>query len=298
MLNELVLKTMPLMPRSLIYLFAKKYIAGADLSDAVKVSKKLADKGASTTIDTLGEFVISEIQAQKETNLSLGVLNAIDKHNLDSYLSIKPTSLGLDINFDFAYENIKRAVIRAKEKGLFVRLDMENAPYTTKTLDIYKKIRDEGYDNIGFVIQAYLKRSMNDLKELAPYKPSTRLCKGIYIEHPDIAYKEKEKIRENFKEMLQFMVESGYYPAIATHDKPLLDFAEELIKEKNLSTDEYEFQMLLGVTESLRSKLIENGHKVRIYIPYGEDWYGYSIRRLNENPKMVGHVIKSIFTFS
>lgn len=298
MLNELVLKTMPIMPRSLIYLFAKKYIAGATLEEAVNVCKKLEAKGACTTVDTLGEFVISELQAKKETGISLNVLDAIDKHSLESYLSLKPTSLGLEFNFDFAYNNIKQAVIKAKEKGLFVRLDMENAPYTSKTLDIYKKIRDEGYDNIGFVIQAYLKRSMDDLKDLAHYKPSTRLCKGIYNEHPDIAYKDKERIRENFKDMLQYMVESGYYPAIATHDKPLLDFAENLVKEKEMKTDEYEFQMLLGVTESLRSRLITNGHKVRVYVPYGADWYGYSIRRLNENPKMVGHIIKSIFTFS
>jgi proline dehydrogenase len=298
MLNELVLKTMPIMPRSLIYMFAKKYIAGATLLEAVDVCKKLEDKGACTTIDTLGEFLISELQAKKETRLSISVLDAIKKHQLNSYLSLKPTSLGLEFNFDFAYNNIKQAVIKAKDKGLFVRLDVENAPYTSKTLDIYKKLRDEGYDNIGFVIQAYLKRSMDDIKELAPYKPSTRLCKGIYNEHPDIAYKDRERIRENYKEMLQFMIESGYYPAIATHDKPLLDFAENLIKEKEMKTDEYEFQMLLGVTESLRSRLIKNGHKVRIYVPYGEDWYGYSIRRLNENPKMVGHIIKSIFTFS
>lgn len=298
MLNELVLKTMPIMPRSLIYLFAKKYIAGATLEEAVNVCKKLEEKGACTTVDTLGEFVISELQAKKETGISLNVLDAIEKHSLESYLSLKPTSLGLEFNFDFAYNNIKQAVIKAKEKGLFVRLDMENAPYTSKTLDIYKKIRDEGYDNIGFVIQAYLKRSMDDLKDLAHYNPSTRLCKGIYDEHPDIAYKDKERIRENFKDMLHYMVESGYYPAIATHDKPLIDFAENLIKEKEMKTDEYEFQMLLGVTESQRWKLVKNGHKVRVYVPYGADWYGYSIRRLNENPKMVGHIIKSIFTFS
>jgi len=289
---------MPIMPRSLIYLFAKKYIAGATLEEAVNVCKKLEEKGACTTVDTLGEFVISELQAKKETGISLNVLDAIEKHSLESYLSLKPTSLGLEFNFDFAYNNIKQAVIKAKKKGLFVRLDMENAPYTSKTLDIYKKIRDEGYDNIGFVIQAYLKRSMDDLKDLAHYNPSTRLCKGIYDEHPDIAYKDKERIRENFKDMLQYMVESGYYPAIATHDKPLIDFAENLIKEKEMKTDEYEFQMLLGVTESQRWKLVKNGHKVRVYVPYGADWYGYSIRRLNENPKMVGHIIKSIFTFS
>src|SRR5690606_2402630 len=166
----------------------------------------------------------------------------------------------------------------------------------SKTLDIYKKIRDEGYDNIGFVIQAYLKRSMDDLKELSSYKPSTRLCKGIYNESPEFAYKDKERIRENYKELLQFMLENSYYPAIATHDEVLINHAEELIQLKKLDKNQYEFQMLLGVTELLRKKLIQKGHKLRVYTPYGIDWYGYSLRRLDENPQMAGHIVKSIFT--
>lgn len=296
MINTIITKTLPLFPKSFVYLFAKKYIAGAVLEDAIKVCKELETKGAVTTIDTLGEFVNSKAQALKETGMSRAVLEAIKNNNLDSYLSIKPTSLGLEIDFEFAYENIRSILLMAKTKNLFVRLDMENTPYTSQTLDIYKKLRDEGFDNIGFVIQAYLKRSMDDIKELSPYKPSTRLCKGIYNESPDLAYKDRERIRENYKELLQYMIESGYYPAIATHDDVLLDYAEQLIKDKNLAKNQYEFQMLLGVTESLRTRLINNGHKVRVYTPYGIDWYGYSIRRLNENPQMAGHIVKSIFT--
>lgn len=296
MINSIITKTLPLFPKSFVYIFAKKYIAGAALTDAVKVCKELETTGAVTTIDTLGEFVNSKEQALKETSMSKNVLKAIKDNSLESYLSIKPTSLGLEIDFDFGYENIKSIVETAKKDNIFVRLDMENTPYTTQTLDIYKKLRDEGYDNIGFVIQAYLKRSMDDLKALSSYKPSTRLCKGIYNESADVAYKDREKIRQNYRELLQYMIESGYYTAIATHDDVLLDFAEKLIKEKNLSKDQYEFQMLLGVTESLRNKLIKNGHKVRVYTPYGIDWYGYSMRRLNENPQMVGHIVKSIFT--
>lgn len=296
MINSIITKTLPLFPKSFVYIFAKKYIAGAALTDAVKVCKELETTGAVTTIDTLGEFVDSKEQALKETSMSKNVLKAIKDNSLESYLSIKPTSLGLEIGFDFGYENIKSIVETAKKDNIFVRLDMENTPYTTQTLDIYKKLRDEGYDNIGFVIQAYLKRSMDDLKALSSYKPSTRLCKGIYNESADVAYKDREKIRQNYRELLQYMVESGYYTAIATHDDVLLDFAEKLIKEKNLAKDQYEFQMLLGVTESLRNKLIKNGHKVRVYTPYGIDWYGYSMRRLNENPQMVGHIVKSIFT--
>lgn len=296
MINKLITKTLPLFPKSFIYLFAKKYIAGATLEEAVEVCKRLETKGACTTIDTLGEFVSSKKQATKETEMSLAVLAAIKDHSLNSYLSIKPTSLGLEIDFDFAYSNIRSIVSKAKELGLFVRLDMENTPYTTKTLDIYKKLRSEEFDNIGFVIQAYLKRSMDDLKAMSQFAPSTRLCKGIYNESPSLAYKDREKIRDNYKELLKYMFENGYYICIATHDDLLLNYAENFIKERKIPKDKYEFQMLLGVTESLRGKLIANGHKVRVYTPYGIDWYGYSIRRLNENPQMAGHIVKSIFT--
>lgn len=296
MLNKIISNTLPLFPKSFIHLFAKKYIAGATLEEAVIECKRLESLGAVTTIDTLGEFVDSKEQASKETMISKSVVEAINKNSLNSYLSIKSTSLGLSIDFDFAYNNIKSVVEKAKSFNTFVRLDMENTPYTTQTLDIYKKLRDEGYDNVGFVIQAYLKRSMDDIKSLSSYKPSTRLCKGIYVESPDLAYKDKERIRENYRELLQLMIESGYYPAIATHDELLTNYAEGLIAQKGLTKEQYEFQMLLGVTENLRVKLIRNGHKLRVYTPYGSDWYGYSLRRLNENPAMVGHIIKSIFT--
>jgi len=296
MINKLITKTLPLFPKSFVYIFAKKYIAGATLAEAVNVCKILEAKGACTTIDTLGEFVTSKKQAAKETEMSLAVLDAIKDNSLDSYLSIKPTSLGLEIDFDFAYKNIKSIVDKAKGLGLFVRLDMENTPFTTMTLDIYKKLRAEDYDNVGFVIQAYLKRSLDDIKSLSKLNPSTRLCKGIYNESPSLAYKDREKIRDNYKELLNYMFENGYYTCIATHDDLLLDYAENLINEKQIPKDKYEFQMLLGVTESLRAKLIANGHKVRVYTPYGIDWYGYSIRRLNENPQMAGHIVKSIFT--
>ena len=296
MINKLITKTLPLFPKSFVYIFAKKYIAGATLVEAVKVGKELEAKGACTTIDTLGEFVSSREQATKETNMSLAVLEAIKDNSLNSYLSIKPTSLGLEIDFDFAYSNIKSIVSKAKELGLFVRLDMENTPYTTKTLDIYKKLRAEDFENIGFVIQAYLKRSMDDITALSKFGPSARLCKGIYNESPSLAYKDREKIRDSYKDLLKYMFDNGYYTCIATHDDLLLNYAENLIKEKKIPKDKYEFQMLLGVTETLRAKLIANGHKVRVYVPYGIDWYGYSIRRLNENPQMVGHIVKSIFT--
>lgn len=187
-------------------------------------------------------------------------------------------------------------VSKAHDLGLRVRIDMENSPYTTKTLNLYKRIRDAGYDNVGFVIQAYMKRSEDDIKSLLEYKPNVRLCKGIYVESPEIAYRDFKAVQNNFKKLLRVLVEGGAYPAIATHDDDLLNDAEMYIKEKGMAREDYEFQMLLGVKDNKRAELISHGHRMRVYVPYGEDWYGYSFRRLKENPKMVNHIVKSIFT--
>lgn len=295
MLNKIITSLLPLMPKSIVYIFAKKYIAGDDIKSAIKLSKDLKRIGGMTTIDALGEFVNDKKMALFEKERNLEVLKSIEKNNLDSYLSLKPTSVGLSLDYDFAHDNIKELLDFAKSRGLFIRLDMENSPYTTDTLKLYKQFRDEGYDNIGFVIQAYLKRSFEDIKSLKDYKPNTRLCKGIYNEDPSIAYKDREEIKDNYKMLLKYMFENDYYIGIATHDKDLLDFSKEYISTNQISNDRYEFQMLLGVTELTRANLIREGYKMRVYIPFGKDWYGYSLRRLNENPQMAGHIFKSIF---
>lgn len=286
---------MPFIPKSIIYLFAKKYIAGPELKDAVAVTQELMKINGSSTIDVLGEFVTSKDRANLEKNMSIEVLNAVQANALDTYLSVKPTSLGLGLDFDFGLSNIREIISIAKSKGIFVRLDMENSPYTTATLDLYKKLRDEGFDNVGFVIQAYMKRSIDDVTALLPYKPSIRLCKGIYNESETIAYKGYEEIRTNFKKLLDLMLDNGLYVGIATHDEALIQYGLKKVAEKKLKHEEYEFQMLLGVRENRRDELLRQGHRVRIYVPFGHDWYGYSSRRLKENPQMVGHIVKSIF---
>lgn len=286
---------MPFIPKSIIYLFAKKYIAGPELKDAVAVTQELMKINGSSTIDVLGEFVTSKDRANLEKNMSIEVLNAVQANALDTYLSVKPTSLGLGLDFDFGLSNIREIISIAKSKGIFVRLDMENSPYTTATLDLYKKLRDEGFDNVGFVIQAYMKRSIDDVTALLPYKPSIRLCKGIYNESETIAYKGYEEIRTNFKKLLDLMLDNGLYVGIATHDEALIQYGLKKVSEKKLKHEEYEFQMLLGVRENRRDELLRQGHRVRIYVPFGHDWYGYSSRRLKENPQMVGHIVKSIF---
>jgi len=295
MLNQLIINMMPFIPKGIIHHVAKRYIAGDELSDAVRVTKDFSRLGGMTTVDVLGEFVSSKERALHEKGMSSLVIDAIIENKLPTYLSVKPTSLGLGIDFDFAYNNIKELLTKAAEHGVFVRIDMENAPYTTKTFDLYKKFRAEGFDNVGFVVQAYMKRSLDDIKALAHLRPNTRLCKGIYKESPEIAYQGKEPIRDNYKKILDFMLDSGYYTGIATHDDALIDYAYSALAKRGMKPEDYEFQMLLGVREEKRNTILKDGHRMRIYVPFGKDWYGYSSRRVKENPNMAGYIFKEMF---
>ncbi len=296
MFNQIIVKMMPLVPKGIIHQVAKKYIAGDELSDAVRVSKELlSNGGAMTTVDVLGEFVTTKERALHEKEESSRVLDAIKENNLNTYLSVKPTSLGLGIDENFAFDNISFIIKKAAESNIFVRLDMENSPYTTKTLNLYKRLRAEGLNNVGVVIQAYLFRSENDIKDLLPYNPSIRLCKGIYRESPEIAYQAKEDVRNNYKKLLRLIIDNGLYIGIATHDDPLINDAREYIDKIKLKKEDYEFQMLLGVRDEKRKEILSQGHRLRVYVPFGKDWYGYSTRRLKENPKMAGMIFKAIF---
>ncbi len=295
MLNQLILKTMPLIPKSIIKQVAKKYIAGAQLSDAVKVTREFEKKGGMTTIDVLGEFVSSKERALHERSMSAMVLDAILDNKIKANLSIKPTSLGLGIDEDFGFENVKFIVDKASKNNIFVRIDMENSPYTDMTLKLYRRLRQEGYDNVGVVIQAYMRRSEQDIISLKDYKPAVRLCKGIYKESLDIAFHGKDEVRDNYKKLLRILFENESYVGIATHDDILINDAMDYIKANNLAKDKYEFQMLLGVRESRRDEILSMGHKLRVYAPFGEDWYGYATRRLEENPDMATTIVKSIF---
>jgi len=294
--NKLVVASLPVIPKSIVQLVARRYIAGPELSDAIRVTRQLMNKGATTTIDVLGEFVQSRERVAEETAMSASVVDAIHTNQLNAYLSVKLTSTGLDIDHELAYENIKGIVKRAAEHGVFVRMDMENTPYTDITLDFYRRLRNDGLSNVGVVIQAYLKRSESDIRSLLEYKPSVRLCKGIYVESPDVAFKDADEIRDSYKKLLRILVDGEANVRIATHDELLIRDAEQLIAQRGLSNDRYEFQMLMGVREDRRDTLLANGHGVRIYVPFGHDWYGYSTRRLKENPQVAGYVAKAMFT--
>lgn len=294
--NNLIVRVVQLMPKPVVGFFSKKYIAGESLQDAVDFVKKLNSKGIYATMDVLGESVANKSESIKCKNEALEVLEAIEKNKLMANLSIKPTQMGLAIDEQFAYEQILELVKKAAEYKNFVRIDMEDSPFTDKTLNLYKRIYTD-YKNVGVVIQSYMRRSFDDVVSLNKIGTNYRLCKGIYVEPAAIAYKGKQEVRENYLKLLDQMFKDGNYVGIATHDKPLINAAYTRIKEQNIAKDKFEFQMLLGVREDLRDKINSEGYKIRIYVPFGKDWYAYSVRRLKENPSVAGTIAKSFLTF-
>jgi len=286
------------MPKKLVWKFSKKYIAGETLQDAVSLVKNLNSIGILATIDVLGEAVTNKSEAIESKVEASKVIDKIIIENLNANLSIKPTQMGLSIDSDFAYEQISELVGKLVKVNNFLRLDMEDSPYTTLTIDLLKKLREKyNQDSVGIVIQSYLKRSLGDVKELNKINTNYRLCKGIYVELSEIAYKEKDIIRNNYLTLLEEMIKSGNYVGIATHDEYLIDEAYKLIDKYKLGEDKFEFQMLLGVREDLRDKILKDRYKIRIYVPYGVHWYKYSIRRLKENPAIAGYIFKNLFSF-
>jgi proline dehydrogenase len=284
------------MPKSVVGFFSRKYIAGESLDSAVSLVKDLNAKGIYATLDVLGESVTNEEEATRAFDNAMKVFDAIVEHDLKANISIKPTQLGLSFDEHFACEQIRKLVKHASQIDNFVRIDMEDSQYTDATINIYKSIF-ENYSDVGIVLQAYLKRSYNDTVILNKLGTNYRICKGIYVEPASVAYKKKHIIRDNFLKMLESMFKSGNYVGIATHDEYLIDKAYRIIKELNIPNDKFEFQMLLGVREDLRNRINNDGYKIRIYVPFGEDWYAYSIRRLKENPQIAGYIVQNIFSF-
>jgi proline dehydrogenase len=294
-ISKAVATTIPVFPKRFIRIFANKYIAGDKLSDAVKAVQELNKKNMITTMDVLGESIKNKKEAEQSKNESIEVLDAISKHKLNSNLSVKLTMLGLKLDYDFCLNLFLEIMQRAKELNNFVRIDMEDSPVTDSTIKIYEDTRKK-YDNVGIVIQAYLKRSEDDVKKLTEMNADLRLCKGIYIEPESIAFNKRGDIRENFLKLIKIVLTQKSYCGIATHDGFVIDGSKKIISELGLHKNDYEFQMLLGVREKLRDKIVAEGHKMKIYVPFGKRWYEYSIRRFKENPNIAGQVLKSIFT--
>lgn len=294
--DRIVAKSLPYFPRFVVRAVARKYIAGETLSDAMRTVTKLNGEGSMATIDVLGEFVRSREVALHETAQSLSVLREIHRRGLQANLSVKLTSLGLDIDTEFCYQNVRRVVSCAAELGSFVRTDMENSPYTDQTIHIQRRLMSEFPESVGIVMQAYLRRTYDDVVALADDGANFRLCKGIYVESESIAYKSRARIQQNFLTCLEAILDRGCYVGVATHDDVLIKEARSIVAARALPRDRYEFQMLLGVREATRRELVGEGHRMRVYVPFGQDWYGYSIRRLAENPAVAGHVFKAMFS--
>lgn len=295
--NKLIASLLPIVPKGIVRKVSARYIAGDSLNDAVSCVRSLNREGAMATMDVLGEYIKNIAEADENTRYSCEVLEAIEREKIDGNLSIKLTSLGLGLDNAHCEANVRKILDTAKAHGnIFVRFDMEDSHYTTLTIDLYDKLRKE-YSNVGVVIQAYLRRTEADIKRLTDGGfTHVRLCKGIYIEPEEIAFKGRDEIRENFARCLDLLFSRGAYVGIATHDEIIVENAKSIIKKHSLTREKYEFQMLLGVRESMRRALIKEGHRLRVYVPFGADWYGYSVRRLKENPSVAGHVFKAMFT--
>jgi proline dehydrogenase len=294
--NQIIAGVLPLVPKPIVRKVSSRYIAGATLQEAMQVVRRLNGEGAMATVDVLGEYIKNMEEARHNTDYSCKVLEAIASEGLEDNLSIKLTSLGLGLDDAMCEANVRRILDHAKAHGnIFVRFDMENVPYTDRTIDLYLKFRKDY--NCGVVLQAYLHRTQDDIRRIMADGPSNfRLCKGIYVEEPEHAIKDYEGIRKNYLECLDLLLAGGAYVGIATHDSYLVDEAKKLVAKHKRDKRTYEFQMLLGVRDELRKSIIREGYRLRVYVPFGADWYGYSIRRLKENPSMAGHIMKAMFT--
>jgi proline dehydrogenase len=247
------------------------------------------------TIDLLGEAIETEAEANASADTYLRALDAVHGAGIDGNVSIKPTHFGLSISKTLFVNNVRRVADRARELDNFVRIDMEDTPYTDDTLAVFRALREEGYDHVGTVLQTMLRRSLDDVKALEDLSPSFRICKGVYRESEEHAWQEYDEVNASFLEILGYTLpRRSFYIGIATHDDPVIEGAEALIAEHGLTPDQYEFQMLLGVRPRIRDALVERGHRVRVYVPFGTSWYAYCVRRLKENPKYAGYITKDV----
>ncbi|KOO37107.1 proline dehydrogenase family protein [Priestia koreensis] len=272
---------------------AARFVAGETIDLASNVIQSLNAKGLDVTIDYLGEFVDNEAEANEMADQSIEAIKAIGRQNLTAQLSLKMTSMGLDISDEVVLRNMRRILEAATENGVFVTIDMEDYSRCGKTIEIFKQLKSE-YDNIGTVIQAYLYRTEQDIADLNAYKPNLRLVKGAYKESPSVAFPEKKDVDENFKKIIRQHLENGNYAAIATHDDAIIDYTKQVVKELGISNDQFEFQMLYGIRTERQEQLVKEGYKMRVYVPYGTDWYGYFMRRLAERPANVAFVLKGM----
>ncbi|KPL58961.1 proline dehydrogenase family protein [Rossellomorea vietnamensis] len=272
---------------------AGRFVAGSSILQAVEVIRELNSQNLVVTIDYLGEFVDNEREANEMALECVEAIRAIGRENLKSQLSLKMTSMGLDISEGVVMKNMRLILDEATKQGVFVTIDMEDYTRCGKTIDIFKRLKSE-YDNIGTVIQAYLYRTEKDIDDLNAYSPNLRLVKGAYKESPEVAFPDKKDVDDNFKKIIKTHLLNGNYTAIATHDDEMIEYTKRLVEEYKIPREQFEFQMLFGIRVERQHELVKEGYKMRVYVPYGTDWYGYFMRRLAERPANVAFVLKGV----
>ena len=297
--NALMAHAIPLVPRVLVQKASRRYIAGSTVGEAVARIRKLNAMGCTATIDVLGEVVADLQQAERTTDEYIEVLDAVHAHGLDANVSVKPSALGLLLDEAHCEKNLLRIVDRAARHDNFVRIDMEDASCTQREIDLLGRLRSR-HTNVGLVLQAYLKRTYRDIESLLGQGRNLRLCKGIYVEDRqhlvNDAWRDRRAINAHFLHHVGRCFDTGTFVGVATHDAELIDGVTGLARSRNIDGSRFEFQMLLGVCEPLRDQLLQAGYRVRIYVPYGKDWYGYSTRRIKENPQIAGYLMRSMLT--
>jgi proline dehydrogenase len=294
--DKAVSLALPAVPKPVVRHFSERYIAGPSVQDAMNAAHALAREGAMSTLDILGEFITRPDEAEVNARAYEDLLRRIAAEALaDTNVSVKLSALGLLLDPALCLGLMDRVLTVAREQRNFVRVDMEDARCTDATLDVYRRLRERHPGHVGVVLQSRLRRTVRDVDLLADEAANFRLCKGIYLEPRSIAYTDPELIRKNFVLGLDTMLRRGSYVGVATHDEALVWETLRLVRELGLRRDQYEFQMLLGVDEELRRILLASGHRLRVYVPFGEHWYPYSVRRLRENPQIAGHALRAMF---
>ncbi len=292
--DRVVALSLPLVPKPVVRRVAGPYIAGERLEDLLRIGADLNRDGYRVAAAILGEFVTRREESQEAVREYEALLGAMGERRIDGYIHVKPTHLGLKLDKEFCLENVRALLVAARRQGLFVRLDMEDSPCIDGTLEIYRRLHPD-FDNVGVVIQARMRRSVADVRELAKMKANVRVCKGIYLEPYHLAYTDPEIISRNYVRLTEELLAAGCYVAIATHDERLVWEGARLVERLRVPRERYEFQMLLGVLAPLRTVIRDAGHPIRVAVPYGPNWYPYSLRRLRKNPAIAGYVLKSLF---
>jgi proline dehydrogenase len=289
-LDSVLTRVLPAVPKPVVQRISSRYIAGSRCSDAMGAVRRLNANGKSATVDVLGEEITSVEEARAITAQYREVLEQIEDAGLDSTISVKLTGLGLKLDLDLARANLLDLVRDAAARGNVVTIDMEDTSTTDDTLALYRELRAAGHDNVGIVLQAMLRRTVDDVRDLAGLRPTVRLCKGIYLEPEALAFRDYDAVRANFVRALEALLDAGCFVGIATHDEWLIGEGRRIVGERGLGREDYEFQMLLGVRAERADELVAEGHGLRVYVPFGEQWYEYSLRRLQENPRIAGYV--------